>query len=567
MKPSSERLSELTIQRQAESRWWIALALFVLAALFGAVRYSGPGLIPKGTEVVSATTALETLDMLLGEEQKTHDAGSKENEHVRVRLLGALNELGAKTWQLPLADDEETSRQGMVNIVARIDGKPRARPLLLVTHYDSCPHGPGAGDAGQCVAAILELLRVLKAQPLEYELWCVFTDAEELGLVGALDLMRRSEFPWGQEIPVVINFDARGDRGAVLLFETHRDNLRAMRVAANCLASPVVSTSLMVNIYQRLPNGTDFTVFREKGCPGWNFAVIGGAERYHTPNDTLGNLSPRSIQHFALHGLSFVRQLDRLPADELKTLEISEPAVFFDITGFGLIVYPASWNWIHLLTVAIMFALGCFLARTHLRWHMCFMILGAIIGALFISGVAGWAIARGLAISDLLPVRFVENYEFYCLIFVATSIMIVMLLGRGVSKVCSRAEILAGLIAVLLMFGLVASYGLQGGAYLFLWPSTFLAVLFMIDTCCWPIGSTRWRDLRENLGLIGCILPAILNGPTFVLLARAMGPRAGVLLTVAATLMLLPTIVASCSSKSSNVPRVRTTHVDRSDSG
>ncbi|MFN0076824.1 MAG: M28 family peptidase [Prosthecobacter sp.] len=525
----------------------MSLSLFVLAALYGAVRYSGPGLVPNGSDVVSAAGALETLDMLLGEEQKTHAAGSKENEHVRVRLLGALNELSAQTWQLPLAEneDEERSQKGMVNIVARIEGKPRVRPVMLVTHYDSCPHGPGAGDAGQCVAAILEVLRVLKNKPLEYELWCVFTDAEELGLVGAADLMERSEFPWGQETPLVLNFDARGDRGAVLLYETHENNLHAMRVAAKALASPVVSTSLMVNIYQRLPNGTDFTVFQKKGCPGWNFAVIGGAERYHTPDDSMDHLSPRSVQHFASHGMSFVRRLDRLSADELKSIERSEPAVFFDIFGFGLVVYPAYWNWVHLCVVTAIWMTGWFLVRSRSNWLKCTLVFGVIFAALLASGLTGWAIAGGMAASEMLPRRFVEYYEYYCLFFVAAAIMIVMVLGRTLSTVCSRAEILIGLIGALLLIGCTACQRLPGGAYLLLWSSAVLAVLLIFESPLFDAKriSAKWASLHDNLGLIGCIVPAILYGPTYVLLARAMGPHASVLLTVAITLMLLPTIV------------------------
>lgn len=336
--------SSLAAERAIEASWWWLLALFVLLGLWGSIRYSGPTVSRRDSAGVSGVRAIETLDMLLGDEQLPHPAGSKENQFVRVRLLHALNELNAQTWVLGLTDGDG-SRKDMANIVARIDGAPRGRPLILATHYDSSPLGPGAGDAGQCVAAILETLRVLKSQPSQYELWCLFTDGEERGLWGATDLVARKDLPWGSELPLVINFDARGDQGAALLYETHAHNLQAMRVAASALAVPRVSTSLMVNVYQRLPNGTDFTRFRKAGWAGWNFAVIDGAERYHTADDTIENLSLRSIQHFASHAINFIRKLDSLTADELRSIDDSEPGVFFDVLGQFLIVYPASWNW------------------------------------------------------------------------------------------------------------------------------------------------------------------------------------------------------------------------------
>ncbi len=59
-------------------------------------------------------------------------------------------------------------------------------PLVLSSHYDSCRFGPGAGDAGGCVAAILEASQCLMNRKLDWKrpLWILLTDAEEDGLVG-----------------------------------------------------------------------------------------------------------------------------------------------------------------------------------------------------------------------------------------------------------------------------------------------------------------------------------------------------------------------------------------------
>ena len=56
----------------------------------------------------------------------------------------------------------------------------------MVAHYDSVPSSPGAGDNAASVAAILEAIRALKAgSALRNDLIVLFTDGEELGLLGA----------------------------------------------------------------------------------------------------------------------------------------------------------------------------------------------------------------------------------------------------------------------------------------------------------------------------------------------------------------------------------------------
>ena len=59
-----------------------------------------------------------------------------------------------------------------------------------------------------------------------------------------------------------------------------------------------VSNSLMYSIYKMLPNDTDLTVFREEGnIQGLNFAFIDSHYNYHTTQDNLANLSPKTLQH------------------------------------------------------------------------------------------------------------------------------------------------------------------------------------------------------------------------------------------------------------------------------
>ncbi len=542
--------SRLAGARLAEQRWLASIALFIIVGLLATLRYSGPSTQPANSHPFRSDALFERLHTILGDEEKIHTAGSLENELVRIRISGMLDQAGAEVVMKPL-DDPDGERAGMVNVLARYPGQSRKRPIVLATHYDACPNGPGAGDAGQCVAAIFEIIEALKSDPLQHEIWLLFTDGEELGMWGARDIVKRKDLPWGNELPIVINFDARGDRGCALMYETHSDNLQAMRVSASAFAYPKVSSSLMVNVYQRLPNATDFTVFRKAGWIGWNFAVIAGAENYHTANDNIENLSPRSIQHFAQHGLSLLHALDQLSEAQLETLGQSEPAVFFDVLGYVLVLYPAAWNWIHLAVVVLIGIVGSGLAIRSLRARISRVILIdiAIVTMLIAFSFVGSWITLALKVSDLLPRPFTPYTAWYCLVFPTTAAFGWLVVGNLLSRHCNRTETLIGLWLAQVVIGAFACSSLFGGAYLLLWPALLTAILLSLETI-----SRRMARASDVNSVIFCGLVAILYSPTYVLLAVAMGPTAGNLITVGTAMMLLPTLVPLASNGQSTEP-------------
>ncbi len=537
-------MSTIATARRADSRWWLGLLVYLLIGCYAVDRTAGPR--PRWREAedrVSAARARETLAVLLGEEEKPHPAGTVHNEHVRVRLLGLLDELKVQTWVMPVTEaviepmiepilkrTGETREQivarlqltsPMANIVGRVAGERRGRPVILATHYDSAFNAPGAGDAGQCVAAILETVRALRSEPLKYEVWLLLTDAEEFGLWGAQALMKEKSFPWGDEVPIVINFDARGDRGAVLLYETHEDNLRAMQVAARGIASPGISTSLMVNVYQRLPNGTDFTVFRRAGWCGWNFAVVAGADRYHTPQDNLANLSPRSVQHFAAHAYGLLRRLDGLSLEQLQALDQSQPASFFDVLGWFLVVYPANWNYGHVGLLALLMLAAWWPARRQVRLARLAAVLGAVVVMFALAYGAGRSIHAGLRAADALPRNFVQYYELLMLLYVVAAAGLSFAVSHVVRSWAGRDEAILAVCLVMLILGFACCLVLPGGAYLLLWPATW-------DRCGMdhrPRWSSKWLDQRPWCRLLWCLGPrSCMHRPTFCLTA-SHGPQ------------------------------------------
>ena len=274
---------------------------------------------------------------------KPHPAGSLANQLVRDRLIDTLKEIGleveTQSFSRPMSNP--TNQITLENILARFPGEPGPeRPLMLVSHYDSAPQGPGAGDAGICVAAIVEIARALRHVPnLQRPVYLLITDGEEIGLCGARDFIRHDRFASSK--PFVINMDSRGCAGPSLMFETQTGNYETVSAVANHLGWPRLTNSIFVMVYRMLPNGTDFTIFNRDGYRGVNFACIDGAHVYHTSDDTLANVSLRTLQHFGENGLGIAKRFATSSTDLPQT---NQNAVFFDLFGAYVVSYPVSYS-------------------------------------------------------------------------------------------------------------------------------------------------------------------------------------------------------------------------------
>ena len=269
-----------------------------------------------------------------------HPVESEDNARVRDFLLAELRGIGLKpVVQTGRIRDPLGRDRRVVNLFCRIEAVSPGDigGVLVTTHYDSKPRAPGAGDAGAGVASLMEIARLLrKNPPLRREVVLLFTDGEEAGLLGAQSFIDTHPDLLGCEY--VLNFDARGTAGPCVMFETCR--LTPALLTAYAEASPQpVTTSLADEVYHRLPNGTDFTLFAGAGMSGLNFAFFDGFENYHTPGDTPEALSDASLLHQASQAYALTRALGDgdPPADSFR------PMVWFDLLGLVVIRYDAAW--------------------------------------------------------------------------------------------------------------------------------------------------------------------------------------------------------------------------------
>jgi hypothetical protein len=332
MEPRKEKIS---IAATPAARWALAAGLALWIAI-GFTPFARPRPLPADAPdgQFSAVRAMVTVCAIA---QRPHPVGSADHDRVRDYVLGEFTRLGLAPATQAGTGSFLRYRGKAENIMARLPGTANTRPLMLAAHYDSTRRGPGAGDDAQGVAVLLETLRALRqSPPLRNDCIFLVTDGEEDGLLGASLFMR--EHPWRGEPGVVLNFEARGTGGAAVMFETSTPNewlVRALRAAVPAANA----TSFAYEVYRRMPNGTDLTVFKRAGLAGMNFAFIEHPEWYHRPQDDPAHLDLRSVQEQGNYALALAR---RFGAQDLGQSQ-SGDAVYFPTRLTPLIVYSTAW--------------------------------------------------------------------------------------------------------------------------------------------------------------------------------------------------------------------------------
>ncbi|MDH3205431.1 MAG: M28 family peptidase [Gemmatimonadota bacterium] len=335
--PPPRRVSE-----GPRSRWRgpVTLAILIGLAVVASTRTGIPRPVPANAPDTQFSSA-RAMATLIEIARQPHPTGSPEHARVRELLMDRLRALGMDPEvqvASAMAQTTDSARAVTVrNILARIPGTASTGAVLITAHYDSRELSPGAADDGSGLVTILEAIRALRAgPPLSNDLIVLFSDAEEPCLCGAQAFV--DQHPWIDDVSVVLSFEMRGAGGPSIMFETNEQNGWIVRALKEFDTRPFAN-SMSSEVYRRMPNGTDFTEFREAGKQGLNFAAIDRAHVYHQSTDRPDNLSEATLQH---HGLRALAGLRYLGAADLQTVD-GPDVVYFTMPGAGLVVYPGSW--------------------------------------------------------------------------------------------------------------------------------------------------------------------------------------------------------------------------------
>ncbi|MBN1533401.1 MAG: M20/M25/M40 family metallo-hydrolase [Spirochaetes bacterium] len=456
----------------------MALPLFV--ALLRLVMQGIPA--PHGTGApageFSAARAMAELRVIAAE---IHPIGSKAHERVRRHLLGRLREtglelseqkcIGARSW-FPNFHIAGTVH----NLAVKIPGSSSRGSVLIMAHYDSVDTGPGANDDGAAVAAMLESIRVLRSGAmLKNDLVFLFTDGEEAGLLGASAFL--DGHPWMRDVKLVINLESRGAGGASTLFETGEGNGRVIGDFIRRDDHPV-GNSLTNAIYSLLPNDTDFTVFKEAGYQGLNFAYIKNLTVYHTMLDAVGNVDTASLQHHGSHIISLARFYGN---DSLEGLR-SPDAVYFTLLGNVMVRYSGLVSAV-LSGVIVLCALGSVLLSLRRRRIRAGMVAAGAAIVLFstalVSGLLAllWRILLALHPGyAAMTMGDLYNSGWYAAAFTALTVFLYGLLVHLLRRRVDPTHLFAGGVLWWTIMLAATAVLIPGGSFLLQWPLLFAAI-------------------------------------------------------------------------------------------
>jgi Peptidase family M28 len=420
----------------------------------------------------SAARAMEIVKSI---SKKPHPIGSAENKSVKEVISGEFKKLGLNPEiqsTVAIQNSRYVSCAPVENIIARLKGTNPGKALMLVGHYDTVPTAPGASDNASSVATLIETLRALKqGEALKNDIIFLLTDGEEIGLMGAQAFF--VEHPWAKDVGMVLNFEARGTSGASLMFESSPQNGFIVREFSKIAPNPVGS-SIMYEVYNKMPNNTDFTIFKNAKIPGLNFAYIENGLHYHTRYDNIENINRGSLQHHGSSALALARHFGNLDLTNIK----ENDAVYFNLLSSLLVVYSTSWV-IPLMILTIVAFIGV-------------IILGIRKKDLTIKGLSGGFLVFlvPLILSPLLVTclqRFI-NYlhvdylwsigniwdaALYFSAYIFISIAITMFVLSMANKKLNWITITIGGLCWWLILLIPVSLYFPGVSYLFTWPLLF----------------------------------------------------------------------------------------------
>ncbi len=450
-------------------------------------------LMPSSVKSIESTgfsveNALNHLKVITKE---PHYTSSYYHQEVQNYIINELDKMGLETEiQNQVVLSSRRVGTNAANIIGTIKGSGSGKSLLLLTHYDSSAHSSfGASDAGSGIATILEGVRAFLSKniiPLN-DIHVIFTDAEEIGLLGAEAFVKNHKLI--DNVGLVLNFEARGSGGpSYMLMETNGMNSKLISEFANANPRFPAANSLMYSIYKMLPNDTDLTVFREQAnINGFNFAFIGDHFDYHTSLDTYERLDRNTLLHQADYFMSMVNHFSK---SDLSNLNSDVDYVYANFPFLKLIYFSNSWIYPLLILSAIFFLVLIFLG----------LVLNKLQLEGILNGIIPFVISLFVCISltvvlwnfivffnpehaDMLH-GFTYNGYFYIFGFIFLNLFCLLLIYRSFFNKFSGLNLIIFPVLFWIIINLLISLFLKGAAY-FIIPVYFvlfsILAAFMLD--------------------------------------------------------------------------------------
>jgi len=281
------------------------------AAPLLASRGTSPDAAPPASETggFDGQRAYEQVAKLVsfGPHPPASDAIHRVQDYIRSQL---------KSFDCPTDEDDFNAQTpigtlAMKNIVAKIPGNGQGI-ILLLTHYDTLrlDNFVGAEDSGSSTGLMLEMARILCSQPKRADaVWIAFLDGEEAQVVtnGVAQWTDTDSVYGSREMSarLALSGDLKRIKAVILADMIGQFNLHIFRDSD----SPKWLTDLIWHTAARLGYGNifesrtastedDHLPFVHRGVPAIDLIDLTDYQQlgyWHTPQDTLDKVSPRSL--------------------------------------------------------------------------------------------------------------------------------------------------------------------------------------------------------------------------------------------------------------------------------
>lgn len=287
-------------------RGWFGLGLAAVALAGSPVAHAGPRTqAPVTFDAARAWVHLERM-VAIG----PRPAGSTALRQTRAYITRQLGAMGLTVQEQPFTVTSPIGRVEMTNLIVGLPGE-RPDRILIAGHYDTklMRTAPfvGANDGGSSAAFLIELARVLAARPRPFTLELIWFDGEEAFCAGWTECGTAAapDNTYGSRHYVAAAREAGAlpDLKALILVDMIGD--RDLEVRRDTSSTPWL-VDLIWNAANRIGHGSTFVEtrtaveddhvpFLEAGVPAVDIIDL-DYPAWHTPNDTLDQLAPRSLQ-------------------------------------------------------------------------------------------------------------------------------------------------------------------------------------------------------------------------------------------------------------------------------
>ncbi len=290
----------------------------------------------------------------------------------------------------------------------------------------------------------------------------------------------------------------------------------------------------MYAAYRLMPNDTDLTLLKTTGVSALNFAFTETVRNYHSAEDTVANLDPRSLQQMGANTLALARHFGAGQFDPVRAPD----DIYFNWFGWQLLHYPLWVGWalaaLNLLLLALVFFRGQrggavrFGVVSLAAFPLLLLSLG---GGMILFWKAGELIfreslGRGDTSGNLLFFAFISILGF------ALGALLLRWLSRkvGAGSLSFGLLLLAALLSGLLLFLW------PGASYVLQWPALLGAGALLLGlTGSSPVACAGW-------GLLAALPVILLLAPLayFFMVNLGLNP-----FSLAATALLLSLLLAA----------------------